>query len=145
MNGEIIMDEFEDRMKRDALAIDASVSPELRARIDASLRGTQQIRPVAESRTGGMNLWRASSITGLAAAVGVIALINWNSPVVDIVPEERVAFVTVPEYIEELQSRYPTRLENADFASPLEEELLKLRADIERAKANVEADIKFTF
>ncbi len=43
------MDEFEDRLKRDAEKIRADISPELRLRIDASLHATEQIRPVPES------------------------------------------------------------------------------------------------
>lgn len=40
------MDNFEKRMKRDAAAIESEVSPELRARIDASLRGIEPVRQV---------------------------------------------------------------------------------------------------
>ena len=36
-------------------------------------------------------------------------------------------------------------LQSADFASPLEEELLKLQADIEKARNSVREDIDFTF
>ena len=43
------MDEFENRLKRDAEDIRAAVSPELRTRIDASLRATKQIRPVPDA------------------------------------------------------------------------------------------------
>ena len=64
------MDEFEKRLKRDADAIQAEVTPELRARIDASLRGTGQVRPAnRQAEPAPANLWWASSLTGLAAAV----------------------------------------------------------------------------
>jgi hypothetical protein len=92
-----------------------------------------------------MNLWWASSITGLAAAVVVIVLINWNSPVMEVVPVEPVASETVPDYIDELQDLYSPRIKTADFTSPLEDELLRLRADIERARENVKEDIEFSF
>jgi hypothetical protein len=36
-------------------------------------------------------------------------------------------------------------IKTADFATPLEEELARLQADIERARANVRKDIEFTF
>jgi len=116
-----------------------------RARIDASLCATEQIRPVPESRDSGVNLWWASSITGLATAIIVIVLLNWNSPVTEIVPVEPVASETVPDYIDELQGLYSAKIKTADFTNPLEDELLRLRADIERARQNVKEDIEFTF
>jgi hypothetical protein len=33
----------------------------------------------------------------------------------------------------------------ADFASPLEEEMIRLQADIEKARESVKKDIDFTF
>lgn len=139
------MDEFEGRLKRDAHNIQAEPGAELRARIDASLRATETIRPAPEARDSGMNLWWASSITGLAAAVVVIVLINWNSPVTEVVPVEAVASETVPDYIDELQGLYSPRIKTADFTSPLEDEFLRLRADLERARENVKEDIEFSF
>jgi len=139
------MDEFKNRLKRDAYDIQADPSPELRARIDASLRATEQIRPVPEFRDSGVNLWWASSITGLVTAAIVIVLINWNSPVAEVVPVEQVAGDTVPDYIDELQGLYSPQIKTADFTSPLEDELLRLRADIERARENVKEDIEFSF
>ena len=139
------MDEFEQRLKRDAEDIRGRISPELRSRIDASLRATEQIRPVPESRASGMNLWWASSLTGLAAAIVVIVLINWNRPVTEIVPPEPIASETVPDYIDEIQSFYLPQIKTAEFTKPLEEELLRLQADIERTRENVKEDIDFTF
>jgi hypothetical protein len=139
------MDEFEDRLKRDAEKIRADISPELRLRIDASLRATEQIRPVPESGATGTNLWWASSLTGLAAAVLVIVLINWNQPVTEVTPPAPVASQTVPDYIGEIQSLYLPRVKTAEFTKPLEEELARLQADIERARENVKEDVAFTF
>lgn len=140
------MDEFEQRLKREAEEIDATVSPELRQRIDASLRGTKRIEPVPESRSGGMNIWWTSSLTGLAAAIAVIVLINWNRPLVEPVPVEPVAERTVPIVIDDLQGINPPRLiKTAEFTTPLEEELAKLQADIEKARATVRKDIEFSF
>lgn len=140
------MDEFEKRLKRDAENIEAGMSPELRQRIDASLRGTERIEPVPESRAGSFKIWWTSSLTGLAAAIIVIVLVNWNRPVTEVLPAEPVAERTVPVAIEELYELNPPRLiKTADFTTPLEEELAKLQADIERARATVRKDIEFTF
>jgi len=137
------MDEFENRLKRDAEEIRVGISPELRTRIDASLRATEQIRPVPESRAPGMNPWWASSLTGLAAAGIVIVLINWNHPTNELVPVEAVA--SVPDNINQNQGLYRPQLKTADFTRPLDEELIRLQADIERARKNVREDIDFTF
>jgi hypothetical protein len=137
------MDEFENRLKRDAEDIRAGISPELRTRIDASLRATEQIRPVPESRAPGINLWWASSLTGLAAAVIVIVLINWNRPTTELAPVESIA--SVPDYDNDIPSLYRPQLKTAGFTKPLEEELIRLQADIERARQNVREDIDFTF
>lgn len=140
------MDEFENRLKRDADAVHAPVSPELRERIDASIRATNRIQPVADDRAPGHNLWWASSLTGLAAAVVVIVLINWNQPTTELAPLEPVANRTVPAAFEEIQGLNPPRLiKTAEFATPLEEEMARLQADIERAQATVRKDIEFTF
>ena len=139
------MDEFENRLKRDAADIEVAISPELRLRIDASLRATEQIRPVAEAKTSGMNLWWASSLTGLAAAVAVIVLINWNRPVTDVMPPELADRTTVPEYTGEIPDLYRPQIKAADFTKPLEDELARLQADIERARENVKEDIRFSF
>lgn len=142
------MDEFEKRLKRDADAIEADVSDELRKRIDASLAGVEPLRPAnsaqSKSRSVG-GLWWASSITGLAAAIIVIAMINWNRPVSDVPPMEPVATSTVPRHIETLLSAPQLDLRNADFTSPLEDELVKLRADLEKARNTVARDLDFTF
>ncbi len=140
------MDEFENRLKRDADEIQAEVSPAFKQRLDASLHGTKRIQPVPESGNPGINLWWASSLTGLAAAVIVIVLINWNRPATELAPVQAVAERTVPATFEELQGLNPPRLiKTAEFTTPLEEELARLQADIERARANVKKDIEFAF
>ncbi len=137
------MDEFENRLKRDAEDIQAAVSPELRTRIDASLRATEQIRPVPDSRTPAMNLWWTSSLTGLAAAIVVLVLINWNRPTTELAPVESIA--SVPDDSSEIPGLYRPQIKTAEFTNPLEEELVKLQADIERARQNVKEDIDFSF
>jgi hypothetical protein len=39
----------------------------------------------------------------------------------------------------------PLRVKTADLAAPLEDELQNLRSDLEKARDNVERDLKFTF
>ena len=143
------MDDFEKRLKRDADAIEADVSPQLRARIDASLQGVEPVRRARKEATP-VNLWWASSLTGLAAAVLVIVLINWNQPGANVTPDETLAearpeaeLPTVPE----VPTSEPPMLDirTAEFTSPLEQELENLQSDIEKARESVKKDLDFTF
>ncbi|RLA32339.1 MAG: hypothetical protein DRR11_08505 [Gammaproteobacteria bacterium] len=142
------MDEFEKRLKRDAQGIDADISPQLASRIEASLRSVERIESLRQKGSATSNLWWASSLTGLAAAAAVIALLNWNRPDPEPVLPEQTAFQVVPdarEYLQQIQGRLPLRAETADFRHGLEDELVKLQADFEKARENVNRDIDFTF
>ena len=70
------MDELANRLKEDAANIDAEVSAELQARIEASIRATDReiTRPAGTGKRD--YFWWASSLTGLAAAIIGIALLN---------------------------------------------------------------------
>ena len=71
------MDKLANQLREDAASIDAEISAELDSRIRASLRN---ITPEsAKSRPRALrspSFWLASSLTGAAAALGVIAVIN---------------------------------------------------------------------
>ena len=142
------MDEFEKRLKRDAADIDAAISPQLASRIEASLQSVDRIEPIRKKRSATSNLWWASSLTGLAAATAVIALLNWNRSGPEPVLPEQTAFQTVPdarEYLQQIQGRLPLRAETAEFTNGLEDELTRLQADFEKARESVNRDIEFTF
>ncbi len=140
------MDEFEKRLKRDADAIQAEVSPELRERIDASIRAAEPVRPVTPAAEHPpVNPWWASSLTGLAAAVIVIVLVNWNRPEPVTVPAEPVASVTVPADPDPVARPPMLDIRTADFTSPLEDELVRLQSDLEKARESVKKDLDFTF
>jgi len=142
------MDEFEKRLKQDAACIDASISPELEERLKASVHSTgraaRETRP--RSTTGG--LWWASSLTGLAAAALILVLFNWNRAETDLDVPASMAGNTVPdyrEYMDQLQDRLPLNTETAEFVQGLEEELIRLQSDLEKARENVSRDMDFTF
>jgi hypothetical protein len=140
------MDEFENRLKRDAEAVKAEISPQLRSRIDASLRGVEPIRPVAAARPAANRLWWASSLTGLAAVIALVLIGTFNKPEPINVQEVDVVARTEPPMPVDLPLLSPELdIRSAEFISPLEEELLKLQADIERARENVREDVDFTF
>jgi hypothetical protein len=140
------MDEFEKRLKRDSDAIQADVSPALRARIDASLLSVEQVRPASQGKVPvSGNLWWASSLTGLAAALMVIVLINWDRPGEPDLPAEQVASATVPADPDPLLTPPMLDIRTADFTSPLEDELVRLQSDLEKARKTVRKDLDFTF
>lgn len=137
------MDEFEKRLKRDAGAIQATVPPELRARIDASLEGIEPLKTAPRrSHSRSPSLWWASSLTGLAAAAMVIVAINWNQPEPSPVVAP-VADTVVPPQPDPGIPAPTLDIRTADFTSPLEEELDRLQSDIEKARESVRRDLSF--
>ena len=124
------------------------MSPELRARIDASLHGMEPLR-VTRRKASAAGLWWASSLTGLAAALVVIVLVNWNRPGSDIAPGDTLADAT-PETVLPTEPPLPIGpqmldIRTADFTNPLEQEMQNLRSDIEKARESVKKDLDFTF
>lgn len=140
------MDEFEKRLKRDADAVQAEISPELKARIDASLRGVEPIKAVPARKSAPTLLWLASSLTGLTAVVVFVAVTNLNKPDPGPIQENAVVGRTEPLAPIDFPLISPDLdIRSAEFTSPLEEELLKLQADIEKARESVRKDVDFTF
>jgi len=139
------MDEFEKSLQRDAESIRAEISPQLRARIDASLRGIEPLRPAGRTRAFTGKLWWASSLTGLAVAALVIVVLSRDRPHPHQQPGEAVAKMTVPPETDPLLSTPMLDIRTADFTSPLEEELVNLQTDIEKARESVEKDLHFAF
>lgn len=139
------MDEFANRLKEDAASIQVEVSPELAVRIAASIQATEcEIGSTNISRRE-HSFWWASSLTGLAAAALIIALLNWNAADESVeMPKEQIATV-VPEYVRQLNTGFSLKIENADFTEPLEDELAKLKSDLEKARSNVRRDLKSAF
>ena len=143
------MDDLEKCLKRDAQQIRIEPSPELQLRIDASLRAAREIGPATQRSTPSTTFWLISSLTGLAAAALVLLLIEWNQD--DLVPpadavagvEEPTSFVNLPE--DWMTGEFPLNVKSADLTRSLEQELIDLQADLERARENVEQDVKNSF
>lgn len=135
--------DIERRLCADAEQIRADVPPELRARIQASLHAARQVRSVPVARRKHTGYWWASGLTGIATALLVMLLINWNRNAVIAVPEEQVATTVTPEIVETL-GYLPLKARTADFTGPLEEELQNLQSDLEKARLSVERDLRST-
>jgi hypothetical protein len=138
------MDEFARRLKADAADIEATVSAELKTRIDASIQSLDHDEPVAVGKSRPLFLWWASSLTGLTAAVLVIAFLNRNATEDAVEVQEASAAIVVPEYVQQLNVEFLLRAENADFTEPLEDELDKLKSDMAKARENIRRDLRTT-
>lgn len=141
--------DLEQRLRNDAQQIRAEISPELRARISASIRSVAPIRSVPashDSRGSRGPGWWASGLTGLAAALLIILLVNTDrgsEPIAPGATDESIATTITPELGENLGT-LPLKVRTADLTGPLEEELVRLQADIEKARERVERDLHLT-
>lgn len=134
------MDKLGQRLKDDALLIDAEISPQLERRIEASLRAVEPEMPGrrAVQRRPAL-FWWASSLTGIAASLVVIAAINFSSTP-DRNAEPQLATTTNP-VIELNTPPVDWKAESAMLTEPLQRELQDLRADIKKAELKVKRDI----
>ena len=124
------MDSFEERLKRDAAAVRADISPELENRLRASLESAAAVKPKAGTRRP-VWFWLASGLTGTAAALTVIAVLNRQEPAP---PPAAVA-------VEPLLSMPNLNVRPA-MLGPLEDELDKLKSDLEKAERVVREDVE---
>ncbi|MCH9006076.1 MAG: hypothetical protein IH838_12425 [Proteobacteria bacterium] len=132
------MDKLAKQLRADAALIDVQVSDELERRITASLHGLSpegQEPPTIQQRPAAF--WWASSLTGVAAALIVIAVINSQSRLDEAptrAPEiSPIAVLTTPII--------DWKTESAMLTSPLRKELEDLQADIKKAEQKVKEDI----
>lgn len=133
------MDKLTKQLKADAAMIDVQVSDELDRRITASLQGVTPERPglpVKQSRPAAF--WWASSLTGVAAALVVIAIFNAQSqpgdnPVPQVAGTSPVPEITTPTI--------DWKTESAMLTQPLQQELLDLQSDLKKAEEKVKRDI----
>jgi hypothetical protein len=127
------MDKLARQLREDARRIDVTVSDDLDRRIEASLRAARpEARRQAPPPARPPLFWWASTVTGLAAALAVIGIVNW---------QERKEPLPVPVSIAELQPPIELKMETAKLTAPLEEELEALQSDLKKAEEKVRRDI----
>ena len=137
------MDRFERRLRDDAALIRADLSPELDERIRASLEAAAAAPAPRERMRRTSLFWWTSSLTGLAAALGVVALLNLRPETAD--PVQTAAPATVAGSAAEPIAMPALRTRTAVLTAPLEEELDELEADLEKARAVVREDLGLEF
>jgi hypothetical protein len=138
------MDKLEQRLRDDAARINVTVSPQLDDRIRASLHAAAEERrtsPVRASVRSRSSMWWASSLTGLAATLVVVVLLNlWQTEPAPVVAQ-------APQATPDAGSGEPLAMpvlkaETAMLTAPLQDELDNLEADLKRAEKAVREDIR---
>jgi hypothetical protein len=128
------MDKLSKRLQDDAGNIEVTISPELDERLRASLHSISQepaAAPKAPARP--VSMWWASSITGIAAVVAMIAIVNTQEP------EPRS--VTQPPSNPMILPSVDWNAKSAVLISPLQQEYENLQADLKKAEKVLKEDI----
>ena len=127
------MDKLAKQLREDAANINVEVSAELDDRIRASLLGiTPERSREREAPQRPRSMWWASSLTGIAAVMVVMVLLNLNQPdppVADIATHSGIIFQ--PQLI----------VSPAVMTAPLRKELENLEADLKKAEEAVRKEI----
>jgi len=133
------MDNLAKRLRDDAERIECTVSEELDERIRASLHGiTPEAAAQPAPRSKSFSFWFVSSLTGVAAAATIIAVVNLRGP--GSIPETTNA-VVAPLNLPTIQ----WHVETVDLTSPLEQEIDDLQSDLKKAEEAVKQDIDRLF
>ena len=131
------MDKLAKQLKADAAQIDVQVSDELDRRIAASLRGVVPEKPEPTAQQRPAIFWWTSSLTGIAAALAVIAFINSYSQ-----PELSGPQVAETSPVTEISMpMIDWKTESAMLTRPLQQELEDLQSDLKKAEERVKQDI----
>ena len=136
------MDNLAERLREDAASIDATISPELEARIHASLHAVRPAEETPKASAKPWSFWLASSLTGAVIAVAAIAFLATRSPE----PGDEPTVARSPEPVEAPSDalEIPALRLNAETAvlkAPLQEELDALQSDLKKVEQKVRDDM----
>lgn len=129
------MDKIAEQLRNDAEQIDVTVSAELDARIRASLQGVRQETgrmPAAGGRN--VSFWWAGSLTGVAATIAIIGIINLSEP-------EPEAAVTEPPLPSFAMPQFKWKPKAALLTETLEQELRDIESDLKKAELRIKKDL----
>lgn len=133
------MDKLARQLRDDAERIECRVSDELDRRIRASLEGIQpHVGKTPGPRPRSQAFWWASSLTGVAAAVTLIAVVN-------LAPPDPAPAVTEPAPQALVIPTINWKAETAVLTSPLEQEIEDLQSDLKKAEDALRQDIERLF
>ena len=137
------MDELERRLRADAAELSVEVSEPLGKRIDAALAAA--VRVEQPPRVRQRRFWWMSALSGAAAAMVAILLLNLRAERLPAPPNPDAQTRIVPVVVEQTQSPFALDTRSAVLTEPLEEELEHLKADFERARDEVTGDLRGSF
>ena len=130
------MDKLAKQLREDAKQIDCEISEQLDDRVRASIEAIQpETAPQPRRKSKPFSLWWASSLTGVAGAIGIIAIINLQEPQAVTEPAPQALVIPSIEW----------NAEPAALTSPLEVEFENLQADLKKAEEAVKQDIDRLF
>ena len=139
------MDKLASKLRADAANIDAQISAQLDSRIRASLNAIEpEVARQREPVRRPVSFWLASSLTGITAALALIAALNMidsNEP--EPVPQNVVGNTVPPVGIPVLD--LDLEVEAAMLTGPLARELEDLQADLKKAEELVRGDVRIDF
>jgi hypothetical protein len=137
------MDKLERKLRDDASRIDAQVSAQLDSRIRASLNAIEpESARQRKAARRPVSFWLASSLTGITAALAVIAVLNMTDSNEPEPTPRAVVGNTAPQVglpVLDLE------IEAATLTSPLTQELEDLQADLKKAEELVRGDVRIDF
>jgi hypothetical protein len=128
------MDKLAKRLRDDADQIEVLVSPELDDRLRASVQGIKQEARAEKAATSRpASFWWASSLTGVAATLAVISIVNLTGP------EPEIA-ITEPPAQAFSMPKFDWKPQPAMLTEILEEELENIQSDLKKAEQAVKED-----
>ena len=128
------MDKLAKRLREDAEKIEARITPQLENRIEASLQGVSQEGGLPSSSRRTASFWWASSLTGVAATLAIVAIVNFAGP-------EPETGVTEPPLQQYTMPRFDWKPKTAVLTQTLEQELVDIQSDLKKAQQTVRDDI----
>jgi hypothetical protein len=128
------MDKLAKQLREDADEIRVVITPELENRIEASLRGVAQDKGELVKGRQSALFWWASSVTGVAATLAFIALVNLSKP-------ELETAITEPQQQTFSVPRFDWKPKPAVLTETLEQELYDIQSDLKKAEQTVRDDI----
>ena len=129
------MDKLAEQLRHDADAINVAVSVELDGRIHASLQGVRQ-ESGRMPKDGGrhVSFWWASSLTGVAATIAIVGIINIREP------EPEVAVTEPPPPTFDMP-QFKWKPKPAILTESLEQELRNIESDLKKAEQAIKKDL----
>ena len=138
------IDKLAHSLRDDAAKSDPEISAHLDSRIQASLNAIEPgtARRHDERRRRPVSFWLASSLTGVAATLAVIAILN----IVDTNEPAAVSRTVAENVVQPIEIPViDLDVEAATLTGPLAQELEDLQADLRKAEEVVRGDVRIDF